>query len=559
MAVHTTPRAALNSATLAPALTLRDYQLDALAAIRAAEAEGLRRLGLQMPTGTGKTVMFAGLVAEDFADSRGRVLVLAHREELLAQAAATFERMLPAWARVGIVQANRDDADADVVLASIATVRQPARLARILAHGALTRVIVDEAHHAAADSYQSVLRALGVFDDRSDAPLLLGVSATLYRADSRGLGETFERVVYDVQLLDMVQRGYLANLRALRVTLNLNLDAIGRVGDDYNQAQLADALTHADAPVHVATALVAHARGRISLVFTPTVALAEATAEAAGAEGFHAAVVSGETDPDARRQLFAAVRDGRLDVLVNCAIATEGTDLPRVDCVVIARPTRSKVLYVQMIGRGTRLHPAKADCLVIDCVGATARHDVMTAAALFSMSDAELADGVVETLDTRAAAAQVAAHAAQEAAHAAALRAEAVDLFRARQRVGWVSVGAHFAAGVGADGTVALYERAPDAVDVLLLARERAPVALASSLASIELAQGVAEAWVRSDPNRERLAAPGARWRGEAASDKQRAFLARFARTERATTRGEAADAMTRTIARWQLAAAGLL
>lgn len=525
---------------------------------------GRQRVAVQLPTGTGKTVLFSALAAEQARTSR--VLVLAHRAELLDQAHATLGRMVPASISVGIVQAERDDADAGIVVASVPTLIRPERLARVLAGGPVGLVVVDEAHHAAADSYRAVLDGLGCFTP--DGPRVLGVSATMFRADGKGLGDVFEQIAFDVPLLDMIRAGYLANLRAKQIELAVDLDALRIVDGDYHAGELADALAAADAPAHVAAALAEHARGRVALCFTPTVALADATADACRGLGLRAAVVTGEQDADTRRAAFAAIRTGRLDVLVNCAIATEGTDLPRVDCVAIARPTRSRVLYTQMLGRGTRLHPAKVDCLVLDCVGATAAHDLVTVAGLFNTPP-----HLRQVLERDGLAAAVERDEADQArrADAVALRAREIDLFaRRRAAIAWVALGRHWVVSIGDGATLALLV-APDTaddvgtVDVFLFQRgERWQVdveQIAMKLPTLELAQGVAEDWLRGHPRTLALAAPGARWRQGPASDRQRELLARFvpARLAPGLTKGEAGNALTACFARRTLRAAGFL
>lgn len=298
----------------------------------------------------------------------------------------------------------------------------------------------------------------------------------MYRADDKGLGDVFEALVFDAPLLDMIRQGYLATLRAKQIALAVDLDGLRIVDGDYHAGELAAALIAADAPRHVAAALAEHAHGRVALCFTPTVAPAATTADACRALGRRAAVVSGEQDAETRRTAFAAIRAGRLDVLVNCAIATEGTDLPRVDCVAIARPTRSRVLYTQMLGRGTRLHPAKVDCLVLDCVGATAAHDLVTVAGLFHTPP-----HLGALLEREGLAAAVDRHECEQArrAEAAAIRARDVDLFaRRRARVAWVAVAPHWVASIGDGAVLALVvadatEDDVGTVDVCVLARDR--------------------------------------------------------------------------------------
>ncbi|MBX3027667.1 DEAD/DEAH box helicase [bacterium] len=520
-------------------IALRPYQRDALAAIGAAALRGIRRAAIQIPTGGGKTVTFGHLVAEHVR--RGdRALVLAHREELIDQAAATIGYVLGDARAIGIVRADHNTPDAAVIVGSVPTLRQPRRLEQIGAAGRFSLVVVDEAHHSAAQSYQTVLAGVGALDDGADAPQLLGVSATLTRADGRGLAPTYQEIVYQTSLIELIRQGYLCDFRGLQIALAVDLASLPRVDGDYAQGALGEALSGADAPVHIATALAEHASGRVSLVFAPTIAVAEATVDACRGRGLHAALVTGATPTDERAALFAAVRAGELPVLVNVGVATEGVDLPRVDCVCIARPTRSPVLYQQMLGRGARKHPAKADCLVLDCVGATGTHDLMTAAVLFETPAAALADGVLA-----ADAAQAAAREAAEQGRAAALTAREVALFAPRDsRIAWLTVDGSYAVSMG-DGVVILSTEADGTVDVLWQSRETRTVeTVHRAVPSLELAQGVAEELLRADPARWRIARADARWRSQPASDGQRAALR--AGYVPGMSKGAAADALTR-------------
>jgi len=247
-------------------LALRPYQHDAAEAFRAGARRGLRRMLIQMATGLGKTVLFAHLAHEAVALG-GRVLIVAHRDELLAQARDKLLLADPS-ADVGIVRAELDECDAQIVVASVQTLAQSHRLARV---GRFSLIVIDEAHHAAAASYHAILDALGAF--ASVGPLVLGVTATPGRGDGVGLDEIFEEVVYAKTILSGIRDGYLADLRAVSVTLDTDFSAVRSRGGDLAEGELGDALLTADAPEHVASAYREHADGRRALVFAPTVAV----------------------------------------------------------------------------------------------------------------------------------------------------------------------------------------------------------------------------------------------------------------------------------------------
>lgn len=364
-------------------LTLRPYQVEALDRIGRAAERGVRRQLGVAATGLGKTVIFCALAREMGV----RTLVVAHRDELIEQAAAKVREVWPG-VEVGIVKGDRDDVHARVVVASVQTLARPARLARLLAPTLLGSVpfglvVIDEAHHSAATSYRKLLHGLRV--NEPDGPLLLGVTATPDRGDGKGLDDLFDEVTFAYDIRWGIARGYLSDLRGMRVTLATDMGGLKTRGGDYDQGQAGQMLADAHAPSLIVKAWKAHAAGRRTLVFTPTVALAEAVAAEFVAGGLRAATVDGAMPMDKRREVLRAYSHGELDVLANCAVLTEGYDEPRTDCIVVARPTKSRALYTQMVGRGTRVHPEKVNCLVIDVVGVTEMHDLVTIPSLFGI------------------------------------------------------------------------------------------------------------------------------------------------------------------------------
>lgn len=367
----------------ATALTLRDYQIESLERVAKAEARGIRRQLGVAATGLGKTVIFCALAREMGV----RTLVVAHRDELIEQAAAKVAEVWPG-VDVGVVKGSRDDVHSRVVVASVQTLARPSRLARLLAPTLLGDapfglVVIDEAHHAAAESYRKVMHALRC--DEPDGPLLLGVTATPDRGDGKGLDDLFQEVTFAYDIRWGIARGYLCDLKGLRVKLDIDMRNLKVTAGDYNAGQAGQMLEDADAPTTIVKSWLAHAAGRRTLVFTPTVATAIAVMDEFKGSGVRAGMVDGKMDIDLRRSTLAAFRRGDLDVMVNCMVLTEGYDEPRVDCIVVARPTKSRALYTQMVGRGTRVHPDKGDCLVIDVVGATEMHDLVTIPSLFGI------------------------------------------------------------------------------------------------------------------------------------------------------------------------------
>lgn len=380
-------------------LALRDYQREAVEAVEAAWwSRGMRRPAVVLPTGSGKTVAFAHLAARYLASVAGRgrrVLVVAHRTELIEQAAAKLRSVAPG-ARIGIVKAQRNQTLADIVVASVPTLASERRR-RMVSNVGL--VIVDECHHGVARSYVDVLMHYGCMNGDAKA---VGFTATMSRGDSKALGEVWEDVVYQRSIADMVGAGWLVRPRGLRVRVDdLDLRGVKRRGGDYAEGQLGEAIEASMAPETVAKAVREHASDRPTLLFAPLVSTAEVFREALEAEGFPSAMVCGETPPDERRRAVEAFMDRRTQVLCNAMVFTEGTDLPLASCVVVARPTTNAGLYVQMVGRVLRPAPGKDDALVLDVVGASQRHALAAHVELFgeeSVRDLD-AEGVERDLD----------------------------------------------------------------------------------------------------------------------------------------------------------------
>jgi ATP-dependent helicase IRC3 len=509
------------------AITLRDYQADALQSIAQPETRGVRRQVLALPTGTGKTVIFAELIRR----RGGRALVLVHREELVTQA---LDKLAVVGLDTGVVKAERDEVAAPVVVASVQTLARAARLER-LPLGFRT-VVVDECHHATADSYQRVLARVETGDP---PPLVLGVSATPDRADGIPL-EGFE-VVYRRPLRDMIAAGYLSDLRAIRVRLaRADYGQLHTRAGDFIDAEAETMLLDADAPEHAVAAYLQHAPERRALVFTPTVKVAHAMADAFAGAGVPAATLDAETPLEERRAILAAFRRGPVRVVANCAVLTEGFDEPLVECIIVARPTRSRVLYVQMIGRGTRKIPVKDDCLIVDLVGATDRHDLMTVDQVLGVPARALWQrGAVAAIAEQAAA-------ADDRAASGRLVAQAVDLF-AKRPLHWVRAGGRFALSLGTAGTLVLL---PAGAGWRAVVRSRDGVTVLGDGLPLEYAQGVAEDHARK-AGAGALVDPAAPWRTAPATDRQREALARRGIPSRAgLTRGEASDLLAAAFVR---------
>jgi ATP-dependent helicase IRC3 len=419
--------------------TLRPYQQQAGAAIEAAFLDhGQNRLLVKMPTGTGKTVLFAALLAAfprlrswlHRLDDAPRMLVIAHREELLEQARERIQQQNPDL-MISIEQGDRYAVPfADVVIASIQTLqaRKFSRLKRLLAQSQFRLVIVDEAHHAAAPTYRTALAYLGFLplevssetgdmenpthDDIEEmkaslvgwdlkAPkdrLLIGVTATPNRSDAIGLECVFQTIAYSYGLKQAIADGWLVPPKPWVIETETELvDAAGRdirtVAGDFNQKQLAEAVNN-ERRNHIALAAWnEHAYGIPTIGFTVDVQHAHDAAALFAKAGPKFVALSGETPKEDRRIMIRQLNEHQIDGIMNCMVLTEGTDIPIVGCILHLKPTKSGTLYEQMTGRGLRLYANKRECVVLDLVDLARKHSLQTAPVLYGLPPGLKTDG----------------------------------------------------------------------------------------------------------------------------------------------------------------------
>jgi ATP-dependent helicase IRC3 len=406
-------------------MNLRPYQVDTLNAVAVGLERGSNRLLIKSPTGTGKTVTFAQLRTHlrdwlaQFPERSRSMLVIAHREELLDQAADKIQRANPGLT-VMVEQGDRRASPyADVIVASIQTLAAMKfrRLKRLLQYTTFRIVVVDECHHAAATTYRTALAHLGFLpasverDDASDdievakyedvelmaqslaawdavAPkdrLLVGVTATPNRSDAVGLGCVFQTIAYSYDLKHAIGDGWLVPITPWAIETKTSLDDVHLQRGDFNQRELASTVNTPERNLLAVTAWREHAEHRSTIAFTVDVQHAYDLAETFKSAGYGALAISGETPKDVRREGLALFQAGEIEVLTNCMVLTEGTDLPRASCILHAKPTKSATLYEQMTGRGLRLFPDKTECVVIDLVDVARKHSLQSAPVLYGL------------------------------------------------------------------------------------------------------------------------------------------------------------------------------
>ena len=343
-------------------LQLRPYQVEALQAISDYLAKGISKQLVVLPTGAGKTVVFSHL--PQTTPNALPMLVLAHRGELLVQAK---EKIL--WSNPELdIQTEKAEHTAelcDVVVASVQTLgRSDSDRINKYPKDYFKTIIVDEAHHAAASTYRKIL-------DYFTPNLLLGVTATPQRSDSVRLNDVFQEIVYYKNILDLIQEGYLCRLVGYRVNTETDISEVETSHGDFLASQLEDTINTPYRNNLVVKSYLEIAKDKKALVFAAGVQHARDLAESFAKTGTPVRVILGDTSDEERSQVFADFKNGVVKVVVNVGVLTEGFDEPSVEAIMLARPTRSSLLYTQIVGRGTRLFEGKDNCIIIDIADTT--------------------------------------------------------------------------------------------------------------------------------------------------------------------------------------------
>lgn len=355
-------------------MELRPYQEAARQAIFDQWDSGVNRTLLVLPTGCGKTIVFAK-VAEDCVRDGKRVLILAHRGELLEQAADKIHKSTGLGCAVEKAEFSCAGSWFRIVVGSVQTLMREKRLAQFPVDYFDT-IIIDEAHHCLSDSYQ---RVLGHFPDAK----VLGVTATPDRGDMRNMGEFFESLAYEYTLPKAIREGYLSPIKALTLPLKLDLSGVGISAGDFKVGDLGTALD----PYlrQIADEMCKYCMDKKTVVFLPLVKTSQKIRDILCEKGFRAAEVNGESHD--RAEVLEAFDKGDYNVLCNSMLLTEGWDCPSVDCIAVLRPTKVRSLYSQMVGRGTRLHSGKDHLLLLDFLWHTERHELCHPASLICQDE----------------------------------------------------------------------------------------------------------------------------------------------------------------------------
>jgi superfamily II DNA or RNA helicase len=368
---------------------LRDYQTAAIRAIHEKWDAGVSRPAVVLSTGSGKTVIFTHLAEEFLAANPGkRVLVLAHTDELVNQAKAKMHEVAPHRV-VGIVKATQNEVHAEVVIASVQSLRTEARRNKLKAVGL---IITDECHHGTSRTYMNIYQHFGAMGAEPHC-LMAGFTATLVRADDKKLSDVWQDVAFRLSIAFMIRAGYLLDVKGKRVEVpQLDLKKVHTSGGDYKEGELADALVEAMAPEIVAKHYLEHAADRKGIGFAPTVESAYVFSEAFNALGITSEVVHGKLAKDERRAVLLRLKSGETQVCWSVMALTEGFDEPTVSCAIMARPTKSSGLWQQMVGRVLRpdltLPPdERGHALLLDVTGVGRLHGLQSLVDLSSRED----------------------------------------------------------------------------------------------------------------------------------------------------------------------------
>ena len=368
-------------------MELRPYQQKAKAAVFKEWDTGNGKTLLVLPTGCGKTIVFAK-ITEELVRRGKRVLILAHRGELLEQAADKIAKATGLQCATEKAEESCIGSWFRIVVGSVQTLQRPKRLAQFKPDY-FDNIIIDEAHHVISGGYQAVL-------EHFNTAQVLGVTATPDRGDMKNLGTVFDSLAYEYTLPKAIKAGYLAPIKALTLPLKLDLSNVTTQGGDFRPADIDTAL---DPYLYqIAEEMMNYCKDRKTVVFLPLIKTSQKFCSILNGKGFKAAEVNGDSED--RAQVLSDFDKGKYNVLCNSMLLTEGWDCPSVNCVIVLRPTKVRGLYSQMVGRGTRLSPdtGKTDLLLLDFLWHTERMELCRPAHLIC-ENPEVAKKMTENLE----------------------------------------------------------------------------------------------------------------------------------------------------------------
>jgi len=500
----------------------REYQSEALDAVSEFWGNGITRQLIALPTGCGKTVIFSLLAKE----RNVRTLVLAHTEELITQAVSKFKVVWPE-VDIGVVKAKSDEVSAHVVVASIQTASKSKRLKKLKEQN-FGLLIIDEAHHATAKSYKKVIEELGFLNDDLNK-LLVGVTATPKRGDGIGLKSVFQEIVFERSMHTMIRSGYLSPIIGKQVFTKVELSKVGMSKGDFIASELSKIVNTLERNRLIVENYTEYASERKkALAFCVDVQHAKDLAQAFQKQGFTAEAVYGSMRDEERAEVLSGFSKGKYSILTNCQLLTEGFDEPSIDCVVMGRPTQSTSLFTQMVGRGSRIFPLKKDCLILDFTDNATKHNLCTYRDTLDGEKTSLFD--LESIDIceqydQLGEVEIDALEPCNVFNIVEDRIEEISFFDNVQ-FAWNPVGEswHLQLSLKRD----VWVRQVDGGFLVISNDDGEVVDLSSRPLPLDYALGVAEDWARKQTTKNAWARKDAFWRGEDATQKQKAALSSF-------------------------------
>ena len=490
-------------------ITPRPYQIEARDTVLNRWKDGITRQVVSLPVAAGKSILF-GMIVKSLHNKKA--IIVAHREELLQQAVQKVKMVYPD-ADIGILQGqNRDGLHRNICVASIQTaVRHIPELQKM----GFKVGVCDEAHHIVADTYKKLFGALGFMENNPER-LLVGVTATAFRSDNKQLGDVFQEIVYEKSLFSMIREGYLSDIKGLSVETTTDISSVRTRAGDFAVDELATAVDTPERNKIVVDTYKNYGENRKGMVFAVKVDHALHLAEEFRKQGVSCEAVYGDMPAEERHRTLKGYMDGRIQILTNVAVLTEGYDAPFTDIIMLARPTKSKGLFIQEVGRGLRTAPGKENCLVIDFVDVTKKHDLCGLGVLYT--DAEQGsifdDREERTKDGRREKPEV---------HETILSTTVTGFdFFDRSQFTWQQLGKHFRIWMGDGSSVCCYSKEDGNYLPVAVSADGKCTHLSDSPIPMGYALGACEDYVRGLNNKyAKVASKEASWRSYPATDKQ--------------------------------------
>lgn len=512
--------------------SLFDYQREAVnRTLNALFMDDRKAVLISLPTGAGKTIVFSAIIREAIEHTDERALILVHRDTLLTQ---TIDKISYVWPEVscGRIKGDIREYDRKVMVASVQTLANHIDefIASLNRYGKLKIAVIDEAHHSLAPAWMAIFTAL-----RDIGVKILGVTATPIRTNkAESLADIFETVAYNASIFQLIQDGYLSPIIGYRVSTSLSLKGIKTSRGDYNVNDLARRIAESNFNALVVRAWKEKAAGRRTICFATSIPHVDALVKRFTDEGVRAVGVHGEISVEEQRRRQKDFADGKYDVLINCMLLTEGYDEPSINCVLMARPTMSRTLYVQMLGRGLRTHPGKRDCLLIDLVSNT-DHSLVTMQDLLGFYGMKKAEDIykknADQMSMTISPATIPSIQAVDAfgdEYYTSLAYHKVDVFDIND-FPWIEMNGSYYVTARENLSVAIQRDRDDKYIPYLVINtpgKRAVAQLVSAPVDKTFALAIANVYL-FDYGNKRLTTVGQAWRNEPPSDNQRASLIR--------------------------------